>query len=636
MQKNDNILTGYCFLAALTENQNDLFNHVFVPICKRALSLYSLQGSTHGKATDIKTLILNEYGIDIPILMVKKLISASFKTISKKAKSKYSFNVLENGGSFQIEKYSFGDLELHYKKGQRDARALQNAFVEYLKSESIQTIGVPSFADFLNKNKKHLASFFKGSVEISGGHIDASFLNHVNFLEYIETGNHELFEIAKGLYIGSIVASFLEAGLDLEPKFDTVVEFYLDTPIILRALDLQKEEDKAPIDELLALIRKTGGKLKVLSITIDEVQGVLENAIANYNAKTPTTTINEACIRLGQNKAWLIVYNSKIEQNITATLKAEKVTVSSNFQEKHQKIRDVKALEDERVRKKNALHDVLAYLYVRDARGGSVSSFQKANKWFLTSNVDLLRFNISYNPSSGGVSEIVLPDALTSLLWLKDPAKLVSKVKTIGLSELMASTLNEEIASKELLNEFELNIKKLDGISDEDYKTLLESVAHQSAKNVNHFNEIAESDISKAQVEAHKILERERSRRAKTRKIVKDAQSAKSDEEVKNRKLSDSLKRIESELTLARNEVDNSRTLIEELSGKLNYQASSRKKYWRTGVGLICFVCFVLTFIFFDELNEVIRILLSLLSGTGWIWGLGSFLINLYKLRYGK
>ena len=32
MEDNDNLLSRYCFLPALTENQNDLFNHVYVPL----------------------------------------------------------------------------------------------------------------------------------------------------------------------------------------------------------------------------------------------------------------------------------------------------------------------------------------------------------------------------------------------------------------------------------------------------------------------------------------------------------------------------------------------------------------------------------------------------------------------------
>jgi hypothetical protein len=176
MSNNDNILTGYCFLAALTENQNDLYNHVYVPICKRALSLYSLRGGTHGNANDIKQLIKSEYGIDVPQLVVKKLINATFKSLSNRARKKYSFNVFQHGETFEIQKYAFSDLELQYKKGQRNAKALQEAFEAYLSSEGIDTAGLPSFANFLEKNKRHLAAFFKNTGSINGDNVDASYI----------------------------------------------------------------------------------------------------------------------------------------------------------------------------------------------------------------------------------------------------------------------------------------------------------------------------------------------------------------------------------------------------------------------------------------------------------------------------
>lgn len=243
MDRNENILTGYCFLAALTENQNDLFNHVYVPICKRALSFYSLKVSTHGTAVDIQSIIKDEYGIEVPQLVVKKLINATFKSLSNRAKRKFEFKVFQNGEQFEIQKYMFNNLEIQYKKGQRNAKYIQAAFEAYLEAENIELDKIPSFADFLNKNKKHLASFFKNSTSINGENLEKTYIHHVQFLEYIDTSNNNLFEIAKGLYIGSIVASFLESGIDLEPKFESNEIYYLDTPIILKALDLQKEEE---------------------------------------------------------------------------------------------------------------------------------------------------------------------------------------------------------------------------------------------------------------------------------------------------------------------------------------------------------------------------------------------------------
>ena len=635
MKENDNILIGYCFLAALTENQNDLFNHVFVPICKRTLSLYSLQGSTHGHSSDIKDLILKEYGIDVPTLMVKKLINASFNSLSNHVRKNLSFKVFQNGEFFEIQKNAFSDLEIQYKKSNRNAIALQNAFLTFLTSEGIDKEQIPSFSEILDKNKKHLASFFKGTDVINNESIDKTFIHHIQFLEYIETGNHDLFEIAKGLYIGSIVASFLEAGIDLEPKFDSNEIYYLDTPVILRALDLQKEEETQPINELLELIRKTDGQIKILSITIEEIYMVIENAISNYNNTTPTTTINEACLRLGKNRAWLMTYNAHLEEKILKTLKASKAEISLAFKEKHQKSPDIKALQNERARKGNALHDILAYLYIRDARGGAIIFFQKAKIWFLTSNSELLKFNKAHNPHKS-ISEIVLPDALTGLLWLKDPSKLLLKVKKIGLSELMACTMNEEIASKELINEFEANITKIDDISEEDYKTLLESVAHQSAKKIEHFNEIAFNDIEKAKIEAHKIVEWERNRKAKRIKAIKDAQAGKFEEEAKNKDLAEKISKIESDLADNKFDALTSKTQIEQLSSDIEKQKGLVKRIFiYLFITIIVVGLSIAGFYFYESLSIIVKILNWIMT-AGALFSLGNFILNAIKFYKGN
>lgn len=624
MEDNDNLLSSYCFLAALTENQNDLFNHVYVPICKRTLSLYGLSGATHGTAADIKKIINDEYGIDIPYIMVKRLINAAFKSLSGRARSKTNFKVFDNGESFEIQKYAFSDLEIQYKKGARNANALQLAFHEYLKNESIEIDTVPTFTEFLNKNKKHLASFFNGTAIINGKCIDKTFIHHIQFIELIETSNHDLFEIAKGLYLGSIVAGFLESGLDIEPKSEENIIYYLDTPIILRALDLQKEEETEPTNELLELIRKTSGKLKVLSITIDEIHKVIENAIGNYNNSVPTTTINEAVLRLEKNKAWLISYNGKLEQNILSTIKAEKQDIVNSFKDAHQKSPDIKSLQDKRLKKGNALHDVLAYLYVREQRGGDISLYQKAKAWFLTSNADLLKFNREHSTLKS-ISEIVLPDALTSLLWLKNPSALLSKVQKIGLSELMASTLNEEIASRELINEFESNITKLDDITPDDYRILLESVAHQSAKKIEHFNEIAATDTNQAKIEAHKIVEWEKSRKAKRTKAIKDAQLAKQEEVEKNKELAKKLAEIETNLSNSNLNIHETSTQIELLSSKISQQRKSTNR-----ILFSIFLLGIVSLIYYLKVQGLIdfKSIYEWILGAGGLFGLGNLIFN--------
>lgn len=621
MANSQDTLTNYCFLAALTENQNDLYNHVYVPICKRALSLYSLRGATQGTAQDIQEIIKQEYGIDVPIIIVRKLIVSVLSSLSKRKKTEFGAQSFEHGDSFQLTQYSFTDLETKYKKGLRDASKLERSFNDYLSSEQIDSAKLPTFTDFLDRNKRQIASFFRGNGSIRRDDIEQTYIYHVQFLEYLDTCNDELFQIAEQLYLGTIVAGFLESGIDLETKFESNEIYYLDTPLILRALDLQKEEETRPALELLDLIRSTGGTIKVLSVTLNELSDVISNAADSYNSKQPITTINDACLRLGKNKVWLINIGAKIEDYVCQNLRISKENIITTLLEKFEKSPDVKALKDTRKRKGNAFHDVAAYLFVREQRGTTISSFQKGKYWFVTTNYDLLMFNKEHAPVKG-VTEIALPDALTSMLWLKDPAKLTSQVKKVGLRELMATTLNEEIASKELIGEFEAAISSLDGVSEEDYHILLESVACQSAKKIANFNELVAQDKNLAKQQAISIVEKEKTRKAKQALKIKEAQDAQKQEADNTAVLSQRIK------TLEDNHIQ-SQTEIEKLSLQLK---TYRKNIRRAAIGLaIAIILGCLAFWGFKNFSTILSRIINVILSGGGLWGFGSFLINLYK-----
>ena len=87
---NDNVLTSYSFLAALSENETDIYKTVYLPLFKRAISSYAakksskVSNSIQGTDIDIQSIILEEYGIEVPILIVRKLIKAVGTSLSKK------------------------------------------------------------------------------------------------------------------------------------------------------------------------------------------------------------------------------------------------------------------------------------------------------------------------------------------------------------------------------------------------------------------------------------------------------------------------------------------------------------------------------------------------------------------------
>jgi hypothetical protein len=654
--KNQNILSAYCFLAALTENNNDLYNHVYVPICKRALSEYSKRGKEFGTNIDIKEIILEIYGIDVPESIVCKLIRVVEVSMSRRQKDSLKFKVLDNGREFQLEKWAFTDLDEKYKKSERDANAIQEAFEEYLRIKNTFNEKVPSFTEFLNKYKLRLSSFFTGELKTIEGNEEETFFYHVEFLEHIQRSNHTFYKIAEDLYLGVIVASFIESGFEVEQNQTIGEVFYLDTPIILRALDLQKPEETRPVLELINLIKNTHCVPKVLSITIEEIQRVIGKAIEFYNNSHPVTSINEACKRKTKDKAWLLTFNMNLVRLILEDLKIEIEPVSNDFIKANENSPDIDALKETRFFKNSASHDVYSYLFVRSQRGQVITVHQNAKIWFVTSNPSLLEFNIE-KKLSNSVPEIVLPDMLTSLLWLKNPIKLVNNVKSIGLRELMSSTLLEEVPSKELINEYSNQLKKIEDLNVDSYTILLEAVAHYSANRIEKFIETFEKDPVNAKAEALQIVDEEIKRRAEIQQKIADTIDEKEYQKLLNQELEEKIAKIEldhKEKTdkaekdikdLQDKLLDQDKTIekqskkLEDHDKKIEEQATQlqniiiqiKRDYKKLIIGFFCVALFILTFIFKNSLGDLTWIT-RILSGSGWLWGFGSFGVNIYHL----
>lgn len=636
---NDNVLTSYSFLAALSENETDIYKTVYLPLFKRAISSYAakksskVSNSIQGTDIDIQSIILEEYGIEVPILIVRNLIKAVGTSLSKKERNIFKFDIFEDGKAFQFTNYNYFSTEEIYDRERRNAQALQQAFEDYLKSENLSEKNIPSFSQFIDKNKCNLSSFFSGKNGLIHD-VEGSFMAHVNFLQHIEGGYHYLYQTAERIYLGSVIASFLETGVDLESKMDNNIIYYLDTQIVLEALDLQKAEDTLPTQELLKLIRATGGKIRLLDITINEIHKIIELAINNYSKSHPTTTVNEACVRIGKNKTWLISINGKLESFIKAELQVDIDGILETKMSLYSKSEDVNLLKQTRIHKSTAIHDVAAYLHVRDRREGNIRLFQKAKYWFVTANKKLADFNIS-RKTNGFVNETIMPEELTSLLFLKNPQKLAKKVSQIGLNELIAQTLSEEYASKELINEIDIAIKESADLSAEDYNILFSSIALQSTNKIQKLLEEI-SDKRKFNESIHKLIEKERTKRAKSKE--EKLQRQKLFEEVNHEKLSleEKLKNLEAKLSQGEKEREEQQERIRKIEEQQAESLLKRKKaqrsFWLALGGLILSIVIFLVALYYPTLFSGMKDFIKGIASLGGVWGLISLIINICKL----
>lgn len=636
---NDNVLTSYSFLAALSENETDIYKTVYLPLFKRAISSYAAKKSSkesnsiQGTDIDIQSIILEEYGIEVPILIVRKLIKAVGTSLSKKERNIFKFDTFEDGKAFQFTNYNYFSTEEIYDRERRNAQALQQAFEDYLKSENLSEKNIPSFSQFIDKNKCNLSSFFSGKNCLIHD-VEGSFMAHVNFLQHIERGYHYLYQTAERIYLGSVIASFLETGVDLESKIDDNIIYYLDTQIVLEALDLQKAEDTLPTQELLKLIRATGGKIRLLDITINEIHKIIELAINNYSKSHPTTTVNEACVRIGKNKTWLISINGKLESFIKAELQVDIDGILETKMNLYSRSEDVNLLKQTRIHKSTAIHDVAAYLHVRDRREGNIRLFQKAKYWFVTANKKLADFNIS-RKTNGFVNETIMPEELTSLLFLKNPQKLAKKVSQIGLNELIAQTLSEEYASKELINEIDIAIKESADLSAEDYNILFSSIALQSTNKIQKLLEEI-SDKRKFNESIHNLIEKERTKQAKSKE--EKIQRQKQFEEVNHEKLSleEKLKNLEAKLSQGEKErkeqQERIRKIEEQQAESLLKRKKAQRSFWLALGGLILSAVIFLVALYYPTLFSGMKDFIKGIASLGGVWGLISLIINICKL----
>ena len=636
---NDNVLTSYSFLAALSENETDIYKTVYLPLFKRAISSYAAKKSSkesnsiQGTDIDIQSIILEEYGIEVPILIVRKLIKAVGTSLSKKERNIFTFDTFEDGKAFQFTTYNYFSTEEIYDRERRNAQALQQAFEDYLKSENLSEKNIPSFSQFIDKNKCNLSSFFSGKNCLIHD-VEGSFMAHVNFLQHIEGGYHYLYQTAERIYLGSVIASFLETGVDLESKIDDNIIYYLDTQIVLEALDLQKAEDTLPTQELLKLIRATGGKIRLLDITINEIHKIIELAINNYSKSHPTTTVNEACVRIGKNKTWLISINGKLESFIKAELQVDIDGILETKMNLYSRSEDVNLLKQTRIHKSTAIHDVAAYLHVRDRREGNIRLFQKAKYWFVTANKKLADFNIS-RKTNGFVNETIMPEELTSLLFLKNPQKLAKKVSQIGLNELIAQTLSEEYASKELINEIDIAIKESADLSAEDYNILFSSIALQSTNKIQKLLEEI-SDKRKFNESIHNLIEKERTKQAKSKE--EKIQRQKQFEEVNHEKLSleEKLKNLEAKLSQGEKErkeqQERIRKIEEQQAESLLKRKKAQRSFWLALGGLILSAVIFLVALYYPTLFSGMKDFIKGIASLGGVWGLISLIINICKL----
>lgn len=529
---------------------------IFIPLVKKGLHYMNTYQQQYKGAsiTEIRNVIDEHYSIDIPIPVLKNILKKIANDINR---NEVIFELYQDN-SFWIKNYVFDDFDEHIETSKKEIFVLQDMFKEFCKINDVDYNESNCIIKFIEKNKISISSYLANTAKTNGSDFTIAAL----FVDYFRQFP-QIYSQIRNLYLGSMLTCYL----DYEPtnvKMD--VTLLLDTNFIISLLDLNTEESTHTCNKLLEVCAKLGYTFRVLKDTIDETKSLLYFKSNNFDKEIITKYINRediynACERRKLNSADI----DRISDNLEKTLLQKNIIVIPNtdkLRNKARSSREYSTLKPYRNTDKAALHDAMALIYVKEKRTKRIKEFEKVNCWFVNNS-------ISHDIDKEGIEallnqeqaimqpEVIKADDLLNILWLSSPTVnsdiLNNDLIDMGLTSLVAFTLNDSLPKARIIRELDDNIQKYKGekISDKDVLFLATRITNRQIQNIEGLNELAKTDsdkfVDKIKDEARKQKAIEKERAEKFDKLFKDLKN-------KIQGLDDRRKRVEENLTIKKEE----------------------------------------------------------------------------------
>ncbi|SHL86357.1 coiled-coil domain-containing protein [Flavobacterium saccharophilum] len=516
----ENKAITYSLLAHI-RNSGALMNgpvDVFVPLIKRVLHKLNDKGIFKGESLmEIQCEAQKLYSIDFPLPVLKTICSQIANEINTNDEQKF---IINNDNSFLLKSFYFEDFEDKIQEIKRETNSLEKIFADFCKIHNLEAKDNTSIFNFIDKNKLSISRYLSNEVA-PNGHDYSIEAHFVDFFKKVP----KVFDIVRRIYLGSIISSFLEyktENLKLE------VELLFDTNFIISLIDLNTPESTNTCRKLIEVGKNLHFKFTILNETIDEIRFLIRKKAETLDNSFLSRRINpediyNACERRNLNSNDL----ERIADNLDETIKS--FGISINIYTEALKTKANKSQEFENFKKIrsstiSALHDTIAILYVKEKRAKKIREFEKVNCWFVNNSTshDIYDIREEHKTTFEYQKETIKVDELLNILWLSQP-RINSSLDNddlieIGLSSIVAYTLNESLPKANIIRDLEKNIQKYRGqdISDRDILNISTRIAKKQLKNVSDLNKLAETNTAefvsklKAQAEIQQKFEDER------------------------------------------------------------------------------------------------------------------------------
>lgn len=507
---------------------------LFVPIVKKGLQLMQNDGVYKGQhIKEIVSAVKKYSGIDIPIPVMRNILAL----ISKEINNKDIF-IIYNDDSFLIDKYLFEELDEQIDRKKKNIDSLQKLFKHFCEINQVN-LQDKCVIRFIEKNKTAI-SYYLANRPIENG---KDYTIEARFIEFCRN-SVEVYDQIREIYLGAILTSYLEYTPSATTKFN--IDLLFDTNFIISLLDLNTVESTHTCRKLIEVGKKFGFTFHVLSDTIDEAQRLLRYKALNFNKSIVQRYVNpedvyNACIRLGYNKTDLERIADNLEESLLMKYGIQTIPHTETYKNKAKFSKEYNILKTVRSSLASALHDAMCIKYVQSKRGEKkMTSFDQVNCWWVNNAIshDVETDGIFTLTSKRqyGMPEAIKVDDLLNILWLSSPninIVATEEILEIGLTSLIAFTLNQNLPKARIVKELDDNIQKYksENITDKDVLLLSTRIANGQIKDLEEINKLADegntSDFNRRiKEEAEKQKEIERRRDEKLSAIVNDFQRA--------------------------------------------------------------------------------------------------------------
>lgn len=499
---------NYSLLVALVEEGNanlfdDVIYHVLGYTISSMAETYTDKEHKYS-TTDVQTEIKKEVGIEIPVSIIRStLISISKKggdvSITFIGEKKNLFSIRRSWDATRTSYVSDKAQKLEDRKKQ-----LESQYQIYLQNNRYVT--EMTIEDFLRQNMEEALSFMKGKNDT---YINGEYVHVARFLSYIQRNDPRLYEVVCDIVWGAMIAGLLRDG-ETKVEQEEVREvpkktkYFLDTPVVMAALDLSRESNVSQAKDLIRVIKDNGGDILVHQLTYEEIDSILYSVI-EAGAPYKLNDLAEAYTRRGLGMADIVLIKGSLEKCL------EKMGISI-LRLDGGELERAKSSCKESLLKQLAksrgqgdsytyreVHDICLWQYVSYCAGGSQDP-RKLDAYFITSNQDfiLLTKAPKANLDISKKDCLIRPDNLVLNLWMRGGITSVMKKDLLSEKITKCIVANDVDTSRRVHLVLDQYVKTGNSVTEEAAKILYQELANRTPKLIELTDELSK-DMDEAE-----------------------------------------------------------------------------------------------------------------------------------------